>query len=250
MDDASLTRRIEQELEQAGILAIVEETDGAILLSGRVNSAGERQTAEDIVAGLAPDRRIDNDLEVETTLPRDLDDLYSDQPDMDELTETVGEIRASGGEIEPDFTNQRLNVDVMNVTEDTDISGRPNTDAVNADDADQVFFPPTDPVIRIDERGDAEFLGGFTPDSMTEVEVDRSALDGRPGDEALIDAIKRELREDALTTDLEIDVLVRDGVVRLRGTVADLEDAENAEEVAARVPGVREVIEELTVVNL
>ena len=53
--------------------------------------------------------------------------------------------------------------------------------------------------------------------------------------------------EDAATTDFEIDVLVRQGVVRLRGAVADLDDAANAESVAYRVPGVREVVEELEV---
>lgn len=52
-----------------------------------------------------------------------------------------------------------------------------------------------------------------------------------------------ELREDAATTDLRVDVLVWDGVVRLRGTVPTLEDADNAEAVAARVPGVREELE-------
>jgi len=36
-------------------------------------------------------------------------------------------------------------------------------------------------------------------------------------------------------------------VARLRGTVADVIDVENAEEVAARVTGVIEVIEELEV---
>ncbi len=250
MERASLARQIEHELEQAGIPAIVEETDGAILLSGRVRSAEEREAAEDIVSSPAPNRRIDNDLEIETTLPRDLADLYLDDPDMDERADTVAELTASGGEIDPDFTDQPLNVDAMNVTEGVDLTQPLNTDAVREDDADQVFFPPTDPVSTTNERGDAEFLGGFSPDSMDEIEVDRSTLDGRPGDEALIDAVRRELREDALTTDLQIEVTVRNGVVHLRGTVAGIEDVENAEEVAARVPGVREVIEELRVAEL
>ena len=61
--------------------------------------------------------------------------------------------------------------------------------------------------------------------------------------------MRRELLEDAATTDLRVEVEVRDGVVRLRGTVQDVVDAENAEEVAARVPGVDEVLEELRVAN-
>ena len=93
-------------------------------------------------------------------------------------------------------------------------------------------------------------LGGFSASSMESVEVAPSASDNRLGDEAIEDAIRRELREDASTTDLNIQVLVRQGVARLRGTVADLDDAENAEAVASRVPGVREVVEELEVAEI
>ena len=56
---------------------------------------------------------------------------------------------------------------------------------------------------------------------------------------------EKELRRDAATTALEVQVAVRNGSVRLRGRVPDLVDAENVEAVAARVPGVVEVIEEL-----
>ena len=58
------------------------------------------------------------------------------------------------------------------------------------------------------------------------------------------------LRADAATTDLIIDVTVRNGRVHLRGEVQTMQDAELAEEVAGRVPGIREVIEELTVPSL
>jgi len=44
-------------------------------------------------------------------------------------------------------------------------------------------------------------------------------------------------------------VVVRDGVVHLHGTVTDLDDADAAEEVASRIPGVREVREELDVLT-
>ncbi len=84
---------------------------------------------------------------------------------------------------------------------------------------------------------------------MDSLEVERSA-DGTLGDEAIADAIRRELREDAATTALAVDVAVYRGVARLRGTVQDIADAENAEEVAARVPGVLEVREELDVADM
>lgn len=66
-------------------------------------------------------------------------------------------------------------------------------------------------------------------------------------DEAIARAVRRELHEDAATTELRIAVEVEGGVVRLRGKVPEVGDAENAEEVAGRVPGVGEVIEELVV---
>ncbi|HEX5140123.1 MAG TPA: BON domain-containing protein, partial [Dehalococcoidia bacterium] len=68
---------------------------------------------------------------------------------------------------------------------------------------------------------------------------------GGIADEGLVDAVLQELEQDASTNGLEIEVTSYEGVVRLRGKVQDLEDAENAEAVAARVPGVREVLDEL-----
>jgi osmotically-inducible protein OsmY len=101
-----------------------------------------------------------------------------------------------------------------------------------------------------DDQGGPEILGGFEASSTSDVdEVDRSTLDGKPGDEAIADAVRRELREDAETTGLSLTVHVVNGVVRLRGRVADLTDAEDAEEVASRVPGVREVIDETKLIG-
>ena len=93
-----------------------------------------------------------------------------------------------------------------------------------------------------------QVLGGF--DSEPGITVERSAMDNQPGDEALADAVRRELREDAATSELSIVVAVRQGVAHLRGRVTDLEDAENAEAVASRVPGIREVVEELEVASI
>ena len=111
-----------------------------------------------------------------------------------------------------------------------------------ADDV-ETFFPPTDPVITTDEHGDPEVLGGFSDTSMDDAPVAISAVDGQRGDEALAEAIRRELREDALTTGLDVEVEVREGVATISGTVSDLVDAEGAEEVAGRVPEIREVID-------
>ena len=114
---------------------------------------------------------------------------------------------------------------------------------------DSTYFAETDPVITKDSTGNVEVLNGFAATSLSDVQVAPSAEGPEPGDEALAAAVRRQLLEDALTTALEIDVSVEDGVVYLRGQVPDLEDAQNAEGVASQVPGVREVSEELDLVN-
>lgn len=132
-----------------------------------------------------------------------------------------------------------------NLTDGWSASGP--TSAMDEDlvsEGDAVFVPPTDPV-----GTSREVIGGLQLSSMDSIEVDRSS-DGTIGDEAIADAIRRELREDSATTALDVDVDVYRGIARLRGLVQDLDDAENAEEVAARVPGVIEVREELDVESM
>jgi osmotically-inducible protein OsmY len=237
----SLLAQIEQRLEQSGINAVVEDSDGAITLSGMVESAEARQAADDIVAAVAPGQQVENNLEVETVLPVDADDFNADEPSA-ELADSVAEAREEGGELEPDFTDQSL------VSDPTAASGAGSSgpdDVVES--GNDVYIPPTDPVLTIDAQDQTQVLGGFQSTSMDSVEPQASTLDRGIGDEALAEAIRQELREDAATTDLSVHVLVRQGVVHLRGTVTSMEDAESAEEVASRVPGVREVVEELEV---
>lgn len=106
------------------------------------------------------------------------------------------------------------------------------------------YFAPTDPVVN--DRG-RTVVGGFHETSMDALEVDPSTLDEEPGDEALADAVRRELREDALTSGLGVDVQVRRGVVFLRGTASDVDETDDVADVASRVPGVREVVEQMAI---
>jgi hypothetical protein len=150
--------------------------------------------------------------------------------------------RRDEGERNPDFTDQPL------LDDPTLASGGSGSQADDpASSGDEVYVPPTDPVITTDRHGEAEVLGGFATSSGEELDVPRSVSDGRLGDEAIADAVRQELRQDATTTALAIEVEVERGVVYLRGTVSDLDDADNAESVAARVPGVAEVREMLEV---
>ena len=236
--NAPLTRRIEAQLAEAGLQVAVESSDGSLILSGIVESEEARQAASDIVARVAPEARIDNQLDVESVLPTDVDDFVGDEPSA-ELAETRAEI---AGEIEPDFTDQPGLFDPI------EAPGASSSEADDPAESGEVYTPPTDPVVTTGLHGEARVLNGF--DSGEDLTVEPSALDGRPGDEALADAVRRELAEDAATTDLEIVVAVRNGVAHLRGLVPDLDDADNAEAVASRVPGIREVVEELDVANV
>lgn len=100
-------------------------------------------------------------------------------------------------------------------------------DALASVEEAEPYFPPTDPVMGEQPVGAAEARG--------------------TGDEALAERVRRELSEDATTTDLEIEVDVRESVATLRGRVPELADTDNALAVAGRVPGIEDVVDELEV---
>ena len=157
-------------------------------------------------------------------------------------------VESTANEPEPDFSGEAgLDTSSIEVTEGptrTASSGEAAGDDMTGDD---VYFAPVDPPLREGMTNSRDGLvAGFEPDSMTSKEVDGSTLPGT-GDEALADAVRRELLQDSATAGLRVEVEVEAGVAYLRGRVADLDDVENAEEVAGRIPGVREVVEELQV---
>jgi len=132
------------------------------------------------------------------------------------------------GDDDADFTDQPLTTDAQAVVEDGDGS--------------EVFFPPTDPVLRPGLHGEPEIAGGFSP--TAEAPTPERSSDGLVGDEAIADAVRDALALDAVTADLSVSVEVESGVVHLRGTVSSIDDGENAEAVASSVPGVTEVVDE------
>jgi osmotically-inducible protein OsmY len=231
MAQESLTQRIQRSLPpEQGPRITAAETDEAVILSGTVPSDEERIAAERAAAAFAPGKRITNLLDVERTLPADRAEGWDDQ--QRSLT--------------PEFADQPLITDPVRAED----AGVEEDEPGWQTDSDSPYYPPSDPVIAPDEEGNLSVLGGFEAGSMEDMRVARSAEDSAPGDEALADAVTRELLTDALTTDLRLDVTVDEGIVHLRGSVPTLEDAENAEEVASRIPGVREVLEELDVSQL
>lgn len=243
-DHGPLVSRIEGELAAvAGVYAAVEVEGDLVRLNGSVESEEQRLAAEDIVARVAPSMRIDNALEVQSELPQSVDDVYAAEPSSGLTVGTMTGASLDPTDLSPSFQDQTLLSDPVAAPGPSDGYEDP------VQEGDNPYTPPADPVVTTNARGETQVLGGFSSTADETVEVERSS-DGRLGDEAIADAVRRELQEDAATTELRLDVVVRRGVVHLRGEVEGLEDAENAEDVAGRVPGVREVQDETRVRSL
>jgi BON domain len=120
-------------------------------------------------------------------------------------------------------------------------------------ESDRPYFAPTDPVVKPNPTGEQglDVLGGFEPTAMDDTGlVQQSTTGPMPGDDEVKAAVVRELREDAMTTDLELRVEVRDGDVTLGGVVSSLDESEAALEVASRVEGVGNVEDAIEVTGL
>lgn len=250
MRESALAARIQREVaDQTGLHIVVAEMENTLVLSGRVPTDDDRRHVERVARSLAPERRIDDGLEVERVVGEGIEDtvgINADALNPGEPAQSPPDFPLSD-DYDADLHSQPLETDALDASDpDTYVT----SDQVPPVEPDPTYFAPTDPVIGVGNNGQTTILGGWSPDSMADQEVPASTLDNQPGDEALVEAITRELHEDAETTQLEIEVRVDRGVAHLHGRVADLTDAENAESVASRVPGVREVIEELDVAEM
>jgi osmotically-inducible protein OsmY len=234
---SKLTNAIEERLAKEAEVDVVAEEDGdAIVLTGFVHSEELHRAAIEIAAYLARGKSINDNIEINEAMPAEMGSAEISEVQMGLFDGATPELEEDEALTAGDFTDQETVVDAL------DASGPSGMRPDVVSEGDNVYVPPTDPV-----GNNTQIVGGFQSDSMEHIEVERSALDGQPGDVALADAVMRELREDASTTDLKIRVDVENGIARLRGTVPYLEDAENAEAVASMVPGIIEVREELKV---
>jgi|GEM_PF-596360 len=173
-------------------------------------------------------------------------------PELDVAEPTRAEVsfadlRDAGTRVNPDTLEPYRQRDPVEL--EPDFNDPVDSSAIDVSEVsnDDVYFPPTDPVVRPAWSNSREGLQGtFESDSMAD---DVEPQPGSPmrGDEALAGAIRIELRQDAATADLPIEVKVENRVARLSGQVSSIEDAENAEEVAGRIAGVLEVVDELEV---
>ncbi|HSH22297.1 MAG TPA: BON domain-containing protein [Candidatus Caenarcaniphilales bacterium] len=112
------------------------------------------------------------------------------------------------------------------------------------------YIPPIDPpIVPSDDPQGAEIAAGFGSSALDEP-YDRDHPAETLSDEDDMSARVREaLRADAATSRYADSVAIgtRAGVVALRGVVDDIDDTDNLAEVASRVSGVAEVIDELEV---
>jgi osmotically-inducible protein OsmY len=119
------------------------------------------------------------------------------------------------------------------------------TDSTKAVEEAEPYFPPTDPVVRQGPDGDTQMAGGFGAGEVPSGHAP-AVIEDAPSDEALEDLVHRALRLDASTAHLHLKVGVSQGIVRVQGPIEDESDAESALAVAGDVPGVTEVVDELT----
>ena len=118
-------------------------------------------------------------------------------------------------------------------------------DPTEAVEEAEPYFPPTDPVVRVDQKGETRIAGGFGTGEAPG-QHPRPASADSPPDEMLEDLVHRAVRLDAGTAHLHLKVGVLQGVVRLQGVIDDESDAESAMAVAGDIPGVVDVVDELT----
>ncbi len=242
-----LAARIQAQLQRDEHMSVqASARDGAIILSGTVGSRAARETAERIATSLAPGVPIANGIEVESAETADINRPRGYHEEQQNPTEPVvgPDTMLTDTGVASSVLDQPLETDETDVVDDTVFDLEPPVEP------DPAYFAPTDPVTGPDEHGNLTVVGGWTPTSDSEISVNPSYEDNLPGDEALAEAVERELREDAQTTALGLDVSVENGVVHLRGRVDGLEDAEAAQDVASRVPGVVDVIDETRVTSL
>jgi hypothetical protein len=127
--------------------------------------------------------------------------------------------------------------------------GETNNPDVAAEEGDTYVAPMDPPVVPSDGPEGAQVAAGFSSSALDEP-YDRDHPSETLSDEDDMSARVREaLRADAITSRYADSVAIgtRGGVVALRGVVDDVDDSDNMAEVASRVSGVAEVVDELEV---
>lgn len=239
--DNELQEQLSTRMSQVGLPLAIDVRDGNVRITGAVSSNEDYQAALDLVSSIEGIIGVQDEIEITTVAPDQAFDDSSSAQGFD-FTETPATDDLEGFEYEAD-----LSEDV----------GAGTSDYQKSVEEAEPYFPPTDPVVEpSNDEQELDITGGVQDTSMDELaaepELDAIREEpatppaGRRDDETVREDVSRELREDAATADLDLEVGVINGTVILRGRVTDLDDSYNAEEVARRVPGVLDVTDETT----
>ncbi|MEZ4522665.1 MAG: BON domain-containing protein [Thermomicrobiales bacterium] len=107
------------------------------------------------------------------------------------------------------------------------------------------YFPPTDPPVRMsDDSDDLEVASGFMSTALDDDEAEEDDVEMEVvGSEELVERVRRNLQQDARTSQLNLYVSALYGTVVLSGYVQDNLDSEMAIAVTSETPGVDEIID-------
>lgn len=172
----------------------------------------------------------------------DVEAVYSDTP----------EVEVSYEELE-DLLDELADDAVIENPIDTQHTDGSTDDPFVAQDQGLVYTPPSDPpVLPSDDLQGAEVAAGFASsmeESNPDVEDLPAAVDNQDSD--LAEDIAISLRNNSETSHLHhIRILVRNGIVRLRGTVFSDEDLTIVDEQVRDLAGVVDVRNELEVAGV
>lgn len=123
-------------------------------------------------------------------------------------------------------------------------------DAFVASDEGMTYVPPIDPpTVPSDDLEGAEVASGFGVSALDEPYDLDSAGEALPADDQMVALVREAIRAESATSEYadSVAISVRDGVVTLRGEVADLVDSDNLAAAAEYVEGVVEVVDKLRV---
>lgn len=248
-NDRAMAVQVDQLLrDEAGIYAAVRVGGGVAYLDGMVESPAQRDAATDLALRVPGIERVQNDLEIEEFGQPGAETRADEQIRGDISYQMLEGERQDNPNPFGDATEPDFNEPVPQIGDDM------TSNVMIAVEEGIPYMPPTDPVVRPSrDEQTIEIVGGFgttSDEEYPDLLATTAIGDAPPGDEDLREEVLAALRADAATIDLVIAVTVRNGSVYLRGEVPTLDDAELAEEVAGRVPGIREVIEELSVTAL
>jgi osmotically-inducible protein OsmY len=114
------------------------------------------------------------------------------------------------------------------------------------------YVPPIDPPVVPSGDDNAEIASGLGMSALDEPYDEDHHDSFITADDEVGARVREALRADSSTTQYagKIAITARDGVVTLRGEVADLVDSDNLLAVAEYVDGVDEVVDELRVRGL